>query len=1170
MAESGGPTTQSGIYYQNTISALYLGSLLDLRARQNGNSRVISVRIEAPEEIDDTVVTYSDGAVLYIQAKEQFALQGEVWNKFWLAARRQNEKCRSDRDQFRLVLGTIGGALESLKETLERAQGKENVKEWRNSLNKRQISIADSILSSLGLSGEDAYIIIKRTRAEFITFDMVESMHVQDWMPQASESPVALLSHLRDCCGGAGRIRHTFRAAELSELLLNKFDVRIFGSHGDGLEQYRDSISLQLGHIGVPGTSLSALEDDVLVWPTITLTDNGMKANFEDEDPWVVIRYAGDEVDLKNFPSPELQAVILESGAGHGKSTILRATVRRLASKTTLIPALIHAEALPEHPTIQDYLNVEYNARYETSIDWTALCAQGRAVMVIDGVDEISDGTRAALISMIERAAARFPDLPFLVGARDASVTTFPPNFKLIRVQRLDQEQMIDMLKSYFRARGGFNVEMVVRHVLAYHELESLCQIPLFLAIFAATLQKNGVIPASRAEILELYLKNALSPEKHKGVRKTKVGKTQLRRGAEAIASLALTRNEAAVPETKVRLRLSEVLGESVGDDCVDTLLRYGLIECRGSRLAFCIPTIQEYLAGCALAEAGKLDAADLLENVYRRPWAQAIQYAVEKIDNAENIIRQLIECEDDLFYTSLRLAARCVINGANVGSVIKDSIASRLGRAWAKGGHRTNRHIGNLIADGFSKPLHPEIRQALVESNGHYFERAVILERVSDKTLTLECLISILGMDDIRELWGRNWTCLIESIVEDAIVVLLDRVRRGSGNYCINVISEVIYNLRCNPSVNWVAISDDDTLPTIVRLAAKFSLPENSGGVQPHLIDLALTEVNDGYLWPSFPAAYLSTSWWRAHLRERYRLSPTSDVVDPLAYLGTDDGIPKDLVEFIPEIVSDPLTDPQYRIELQILLGALGVKGFSEAATDALATATVREICNWAHESPYFDDSMRKRGVEIIFSRKLSNKEKVEIIGALGYSLKLKSAGPRERLLGGGPFLRRKNQDEAMALLVSEAEILMSSDTLDESEKMDIEIICARNGSRKANCKIVLDIEGYLDSVDVIDDEGWEWLASAINVIRENDFELDARVLWKILEKGCAFPMYSIVSLIIAKEGAECYAKLIDFVVRNPNSKVGHALYDYFERSAEREGLKVKFREGRFQIEKI
>jgi hypothetical protein len=69
MTERGGPTAQSGFRYQNSIAALYMARLCDTRPRRMAD-RVLQVRIEAPEDVDDTVVSFEDAHTDYIQAKE--------------------------------------------------------------------------------------------------------------------------------------------------------------------------------------------------------------------------------------------------------------------------------------------------------------------------------------------------------------------------------------------------------------------------------------------------------------------------------------------------------------------------------------------------------------------------------------------------------------------------------------------------------------------------------------------------------------------------------------------------------------------------------------------------------------------------------------------------------------------------------------------------------------------------------------------------------------------------------------------------------------------------------------------------------------------------------------------------------------------------------------------
>jgi hypothetical protein len=69
--------------------------------------RVVEVRIEAPEYVDDTVVRYADRHREWIQAKEALNYGGEPWKKLWkdYSAQRWDPSFGSE-DRRVLVLGT--------------------------------------------------------------------------------------------------------------------------------------------------------------------------------------------------------------------------------------------------------------------------------------------------------------------------------------------------------------------------------------------------------------------------------------------------------------------------------------------------------------------------------------------------------------------------------------------------------------------------------------------------------------------------------------------------------------------------------------------------------------------------------------------------------------------------------------------------------------------------------------------------------------------------------------------------------------------------------------------------------------------------------------------------------------------------------------------------------
>jgi hypothetical protein len=80
MPEPGGPTTQSGIRFQNEAAALRLGRLLDPRLRPPAET-VTAVRVEALDQVDDIVVTFDDGHREYLQVNESQEPRGDSWEK---------------------------------------------------------------------------------------------------------------------------------------------------------------------------------------------------------------------------------------------------------------------------------------------------------------------------------------------------------------------------------------------------------------------------------------------------------------------------------------------------------------------------------------------------------------------------------------------------------------------------------------------------------------------------------------------------------------------------------------------------------------------------------------------------------------------------------------------------------------------------------------------------------------------------------------------------------------------------------------------------------------------------------------------------------------------------------------------------------------------------------
>jgi len=123
MSEYGGTTTQSGIFYQNSIAALYIGRLVDSHQRPT-NDRVVDIRVEAPEHVDDIVVCHAEGGRSYIQAKKKLDISGGPWQKLWLNFEKQTSETLHAGERFSLILvvSKYTNDIGQLKELCERAQ----------------------------------------------------------------------------------------------------------------------------------------------------------------------------------------------------------------------------------------------------------------------------------------------------------------------------------------------------------------------------------------------------------------------------------------------------------------------------------------------------------------------------------------------------------------------------------------------------------------------------------------------------------------------------------------------------------------------------------------------------------------------------------------------------------------------------------------------------------------------------------------------------------------------------------------------------------------------------------------------------------------------------------------------------------------------------------------
>lgn len=750
MPEPGGTSTQAGIFYQNTVAALALADLLDFDLKLPGE-RVMEVRLEAPEDIDDIVIRYADSHRDFQNVKLGLKVGDSAWPGIWRSLEAQMHSTEFlEVDQLTIVVTERSNDSRAVSELCARAAQSVDLKELAGRLTSKQSSALASISNILG-SPAKAFELLRRTRLLHLSEADVEDALSRKRLAGATSPAPALLPILRDIAGGDSRRRGLFQPAPLRRRLNRDHNILLDEPSEWGLHAYRNIVK-SLARIDIPGLPVSGPSKELFVWPRARDLDRSRPSDFEDEHPAdLEAPEVNPALDLKTFPVEGLEKLIVVAGPGYGKSALLTA-IGGLLAEGPQVPVSISLAALSKaDSSIIAFLTQHVSQELDLAADWQNLAEQGLLVPLLDGLDEVPSGARPNLIRRIANFSVRYPLAPWILTVRDPAIVSGLHDARVIELLPLEDEDIArfaDAMKDFVNGMEGWEV---ARKINLYPDLRRLVRIPLFLAMFLGTGGIASGGPTSRSDLIEAYLKTLFNPGNHKAQEDVEDRSAQLRPIAEMLAFELLEKQEIGASEREIgniidRLAASRVEARQLMED----LTKNGILRHQSAiRLTFPYPIVQEYLAACHLVAEFSETLPDRIDDALQRPWAQVIQFALELHDTPEPAIRAMLNRPDDAFATGLRLVGRCIANGARISQSLKDEISDRLVAFWIYAPTNARERVGRLLADGFIDPPTDILRKALhhrwlIDSGG-----GDIISLLKDKLLTLSLLESL--MDEER-----------------------------------------------------------------------------------------------------------------------------------------------------------------------------------------------------------------------------------------------------------------------------------------------------------------------------------------------------------------------------------------------------------------------------------
>lgn len=194
---------------------------------------------------------------------------------------------------------------------------------------------------------------------------------------------------------------------------------------------------------------------------------------------------------------------------GAGKTTFLKHIAIQCVSgnfQPHLVPIFIPLKNFAESQdclSLIEYIYLQFNASNILDDSITEkLLNQGRALVLLDGLDEVMKADEARILKEINTIYTHFGANKFIVTCRIAAKQYTFKNFTEVEVADFNDEQIISFAHKWFSTRDTIQGKNFIEKLKDNPSIKELATNPLLLTLLCLTFEESADIPTNR---LELY-----------------------------------------------------------------------------------------------------------------------------------------------------------------------------------------------------------------------------------------------------------------------------------------------------------------------------------------------------------------------------------------------------------------------------------------------------------------------------------------------------------------------------------------------------------------------------------------------------------------------------------------------------------------------------------------
>ncbi|MDA2811429.1 NACHT domain-containing protein [Nocardiopsis sp. RSe5-2] len=357
------------------------------------------------------------------------------------------------------------------------------------------------------------------------------------------------------------------------------------------------------------------------------------------------------------------------------------------------------------------------------------LLDEGRALLLIDGVDELPKDEREAARRWLRELLADFPRCRYVVTSRPAAVGEdwlSHQDFTSAEVQPLRDDDIRAFIRYWHRAvRSEIREEDEEEHarlekyeweltakVLGQRHLRSIATTPLLCALLCAlNRDRRTALPRDRIEVYQAALAMLLTDrDDQRGIPADgpSMSLTEKTRLLQELAKWLVLNGSSDVPRAVAERRIERLLPSmhrvdgSAAEVFEHLLLRCSVLTSPAvDRVAFVHRTFEEYLAARALIDEDSLPL--LVKNAHDDQWREVVVMAAGQAGQRqrEELIRGLLERADGVKRHHDRLqivALACLEASTTLSEELRADIEERVRALMPP---RTKAQVGALVEAG-------------------------------------------------------------------------------------------------------------------------------------------------------------------------------------------------------------------------------------------------------------------------------------------------------------------------------------------------------------------------------------------------------------------------------------------------------------------------------------